>query len=172
MLTLTSPRETGLHRWPAGVKLAALCLFTLVLFRLDGPALQGAAFALTAALAASGGARFLTAWLRLLRVLWPFLLVIALWHGITGDIAGGATILLRLLAAVGAANLVTMTTPLSAMIAVIERLARPLSPVLPPRRLALPRNEPLGAGIHVAGSMASAPPMLSVSLRTSSPMRL
>lgn len=42
----------------------------------------------------------------------------------------------------------------------------------PPRRLALPRNEPLGAGIHVAGSMASAPPMLSVSLRTSSPMRL
>lgn len=126
-----------MHRRRAGVKLALLCAFTLVLFRLDGPALQGAAFALTAALAASGGARFLTAWLRLLRVLWPFLLVIALWHGITGDIAGGATILLRLLAAVGAANLVTMTTPLSAMIAVIERLARPLSPVLPPRRLAL-----------------------------------
>lgn len=137
MLTLTSPVETWMHRRRAGVKLALLCAFTLVLFRLDGPALQGAAFALTAALAASGGARFLTAWLRLLRVLWPFLLVIALWHGITGDIAGGATILLRLLAAVGAANLVTMTTPLSAMIAVIERLARPLSPVLPPRRLAL-----------------------------------
>lgn len=137
MLTLTSPVETWMHRRRAGVKLALLCAFTLVLFRLEGPALHGAAFVLTMALAASGGARFLTAWLRLLRILWPFLLVIALWHGWTGDIAGGAMILLRLLAAVGAANLVTMTTPLSAMIAVIERLARPLAPVLPPRRLAL-----------------------------------
>ena len=137
MLTLTSPVETWMHRRRAGVKLALLCLFTLVLFRLGGPAPQGAALALTVALAASGGRRFLTAWLRLLRVLWPFVLVIALWHGFTGDFAGGATILLRLLAAVGAANLVTMTTPLSAMIAVVERLARPLSPVLPPRRLAL-----------------------------------
>lgn len=137
MLTLTSPVETWMHRRPAGVKLALLCLFTLVLFRLDGPALQGAALALAVALAASGGLGFLMAWLRLLRVLWPFVLVIALWHGWTGDVTGGATILLRLLAAVGAANLVTMTTPLTAMIAVVERLARPLSPVLPPRRLAL-----------------------------------
>lgn len=137
MLTLTSPVETWMHRRPAGVKLALLCLFTLVLFRLDGPALQGAALAMAVALAASGGLGFLMAWLRLLRVLWPFVLVIALWHGWTGDVTGGATILLRLLAAVGAANLVTMTTPLTAMIAVVERLARPLSPVLPPRRLAL-----------------------------------
>lgn len=137
MLTLTSPVETWMHRRPAGAKLALLCLFTLVLFRLDGPAPHGAALALAVALAASGGSGFLAAWLRLLRVLWPFLLVIALWHGWTGDLRGGATILLRLLAAVGAANLVTMTTPLTGMIAVVERMASPLSPLLPPRRLAL-----------------------------------
>ncbi|MEY4983844.1 MAG: hypothetical protein RIR62_2110 [Pseudomonadota bacterium] len=137
MLTLTSPVETWMHRPKAGVKLALLCGVTLVLFRLDGAAAQGLALGLVALLAATGGGRFLLGWLRLLRALWPFALVIALWHGWTGDIAGGAAILLRLVAAVGAANLVTMTTRLSDMIAVMERLARPLAPLLPPRRLAL-----------------------------------
>lgn len=137
MLTLTSPVETWMHRPAAGGKLLALCLFTAALFTRDTLALQAGAMAAVACLAATGGARFLRVWAGHLAVLWPFVLVIVVWHGWTGDPRGGAAILLRLGAALGAANLVTMTTPLSAMITVVEALARPLAPVLPPRRLAL-----------------------------------
>lgn len=137
MLTLTFPADTWLHRPAAGAKLAALCLFTVLLFRLDDPLALAACLGAVLVLAATGGARFLRAGLRLLLPLWPFVGVIGLWHGITGDVQGGAVILLRLATAVAAANLVTMSTRLSDMIAVLERLARPFSPVLPPKRLAL-----------------------------------
>lgn len=138
MLTLTSPVETPLHRLPAGVKLAALCLFTLVLFRLSAPLpLAALAFglvllhlALHPSLALAG--------LRQLRPLWPFLLVIALWHGVTGEVAGGAVIALRLITAMAAANLVTMTTRLSDMLAALDRLTAPLARIgLPARHLSL-----------------------------------
>jgi biotin transport system permease protein len=70
--------------------------------------------------------------------LWPFVLVILLWHLALRDLSGGAAIVLRLIAAVAAANLVTMTTRLSDMMAVIGRLGAPLARIgLPPQRLAL-----------------------------------
>ena len=137
MLTLTSPVETPLHRLPAGVKLAALAVFTLVLFRTTSPLALAVALALVVGLHLPWGRRFSLNALRMLRPLWPFVLVVALWHLWTHDVAGGAVILLRMGAAVAAANLVTMTTRLSDMLAVFETLARPLSPILPPRRLAL-----------------------------------
>lgn len=137
MLTLTSPVETALHRLPAGVKLAALALFTLVLFRLSAPLPLAGAAALVAALHLPWGRTFAAHAVRMLRPLWPFVLVVALWHLWTRDLTGGAVILLRMVTAVAAANLVTMTTRLSDMLAVFETLARPLSPILPPRRLAL-----------------------------------
>lgn len=138
MLTLTSPRETGLHRWPAGVKLAALCLFTLVLFRLSTP--------LTLAAVAGGvaighlalGRDIAVEGLRHLRPLWPFAVVVVLWHLLTGDVQGGMAVLLRMGAAVAAANLVTMTTRLSDMLAVLLWLLLPLSRLgLPGDRVAL-----------------------------------
>lgn len=138
MLTLTSPVETRLHRLPAGAKLAALCLFTLLLFRLDHPLSLTVAATALGALHMAQGARFLAHALRLLRPLWPFLLVVALWHLWQGAIPSGATILLRLVTAVAAANLVTMTTRLSDMIATLERLASPLRHLgLDPRALSL-----------------------------------
>lgn len=137
MLTLTSPVETPLHRLPAGLKLAALAVFTLVLFRLSSPLPLAGAAALVAALHLSWGRTFAAHAARMLRPLWPFVLVVALWHLWTGDLNGGAVILLRMATAVAAANLVTMTTRLSDMLAVFETLAHPLSPILPPRRLAL-----------------------------------
>jgi biotin transport system permease protein len=63
--------------------------------------------------------------------------IVGLWHLWTGDVTGGAVVLLRMVTAVALANFVTMTTRLSDMLAVFERLARPLAPILPPRRLAL-----------------------------------
>lgn len=138
MLTLTSPVEIWAHRLPAGAKLAALALATMGLFALNTPLPLLLAAALVAALYASGGAPFATSGLRLLRPLWPFLLIVGLWHLWTDDLIGGAVILLRMLTAVALANLVTMTTRLSDMIAVFQTLARPLRPLgLSPRRLAI-----------------------------------
>lgn len=138
MLALTSPVQTPLHRLPARLKLAALALFTLGLFQLQSPLLLALALAAIAAFHLPGGWPFAAHALRLLRPLWPFALVLALWHLWTEDLANGATILLRLTTAVMAANLVTMTTRLSDMIAIVERLAAPLARLgLPPRTLAL-----------------------------------
>jgi biotin transport system permease protein len=137
MLTLTSPVETPLHRLPAGVKLAVLAVFTLILFRLTSPLPLAAAAALVVSLHLCWGPRFSRHALRMLRPLWPFVAIVTLWHLWTQDLAGGAVILLRMVIAVATANLVTMTTRLSDMLAVFEILARPLSPILPPRRLAL-----------------------------------
>jgi len=138
MLTLTSPVETPLHRVRAGVKLGALCLFTVLLFGLRSPSAIALATLAPAGLIAAGGPVFARHALRMLWPLWPFLLVLGLWHWATDDAEQGAAIALRLLAAVAAANLVTMTTRLSDMLAVIEALLHPLSRFgLPPRRVAL-----------------------------------
>ena len=138
MLTLTSPVETWAHRLPAGLKLGLLALATTGLFLLDRPFwLAGAALA-TAGLYGSAGLRFARTGLRLLRPLWPFLLVVGLWHLWTGAREAGGIILLRMVTAVALANFVTMTTRLSDMIATVQRLARPLAFTgLSPRRLAL-----------------------------------
>lgn len=138
MLTLTSPQMTWAHPLPAGAKMAALCLWTVVLFHLDTPAPLALAALATAALPLSCGLPFALTSARLLRPLWPFVLIVALWHLWLGDPGGGATVLLRLAAAVAAANFVTMTTRLSDMLAVIAWLARPLAAFgLQPRTLAL-----------------------------------
>jgi biotin transport system permease protein len=65
-------------------------------------------------------------------------LIVALWHLWTGNPVGGLVVILRMLAAVALANFVTMTTRLSDMVTIFQRLARPLQVFgLPPRRLAL-----------------------------------
>lgn len=138
MLTLTSPVETWAHRLPAGVKLALLAVATTGLFLMSSPLPLSLALTATCALAWTGGGRFALAALRILRPLWPFVLIVAAWHLWSRDLSGGAVVLLRMVAAVSLANLVTMTTRLSDMIAVFQGLARPLAPLgLSPRRLAL-----------------------------------
>lgn len=137
MLTLTSPFETWAHRLPAALKLGTLAVATTVLFLLTSPWLLLLAAGVTVALYLSCGRSFAAAGVRHLRPLWPFVVVLGLWHLWTGDIASGAAILIRMVTAVALANLVTMTTRLSDMLAVFERLAGPFSRLLPPRRLAL-----------------------------------
>ena len=127
MISLTSPIETRAHDWPAGVKLAALCVTTFGLFLIQNPALHAAIFTGVLTLYALPGRGFFTAGLRHLRLLAPFIIVIAIWHSWTGDIALGAAIILRMLSAVALANLVTMTTKLSDMIDVIRTLTAPLT---------------------------------------------
>lgn len=138
MLTLTSSVEIWAHRLPAGGKLLALAGVTVGLFQLGTPLALAAATLSVGALVASGGRVFLHESLAMLRPLWPFVLVVALWHFFTADLSGGAVVILRMGAAVAAANFVTMTTRLSDMLVVIERLLSPLKFLgLRPRPLAL-----------------------------------
>lgn len=138
MLSLTAPHATPLHRLPAGAKLGALALATVGIVGLEAPAAVAAATGAVAALHLALGWRIAAHALGLLRPLWPFVAVLLAWHLWTGDPAHGGLIALRMATAVALANLVTMTTRLDDMIAVLERVARPLAPLgLPPRRLAL-----------------------------------
>ncbi|MER5172899.1 MULTISPECIES: energy-coupling factor transporter transmembrane component T family protein [Thioclava] len=127
MISLTSPIETRAHRWPAGPKLAGLCLATALLFALPSLPLQLAAFAIIALLYLLPGLRFAKAGAKALRPLWPIALVLALWHGLTADWAEGARIVLRFTTAVALANLVTMTTRLADMLDTLHWLTRPLA---------------------------------------------
>lgn len=125
MLTLTSPHKTWAHGLPAGAKLAALCLWTVLVLHLDGLWL-GLAALVVVALVASGGTRFAATWALMLRPLWPFAAIALLWHLWIGAPWGAVTVILRLGATVGLANAVTMTTQLAQIIAVVTRAARPL----------------------------------------------
>lgn len=138
MLTLTSPVETPLHRIAAPLKLVLLALWTANLFWIASPAVLLAALALIAALHAPGGMVFINHALRMLRPLQLFIAVVAVWHLWTQDIQGGAVVILRMVAAVAAANLVTMTTRLEDMMEVVERVVQPFAKLgLPPKTLAL-----------------------------------
>lgn len=126
MLTLISERVTWMHRLPAGAKLAALALAAVFLFSLSGLGQMAFVAAGVAALYLSGGIAFAREGLAALRPLWIFLVVLALWHGVSGTWAEGALIALRLIAAVAAANLLTLTTRFDDMMDVVIGLAAPL----------------------------------------------
>ncbi|MBE1283412.1 MAG: energy-coupling factor transporter transmembrane protein EcfT [Rhodobacteraceae bacterium] len=126
MISLTSPVRTRAHRWPAGAKLAALAVATFVLFLVQDLLVLAVALGMTLGAYALPGGRFFRAGIVRLKVLWPFLAILGVWHIATATYAEGAEIILRLLTTVGLANLVTMTTALSEMITVIRWLATPL----------------------------------------------
>jgi len=79
-----------------------------------------------AVLYALPGRRFLSIGLRRVAVLWPFVVLIVLWHFITADLMNGLVIAMRMITAVALANLVTMTTRLSDMMGVVRWLTAPL----------------------------------------------
>lgn len=126
MISLTSPVRTRAHGWPAGVKLAGLSVTTVMLFAMGNLGGQVAALLCCLALYVVPGRVFLRDGLRRLWVLWPFVLLVSLWHLVTGALVDGMLISLRLVTAVGLANLVTMTTQLSEMQALVLWLLRPL----------------------------------------------
>jgi len=138
MISLTSPVRTRASGWPAGLKLSLLCIATAVLFIRQDIAFHVVAFAVTAAVYVLPGARFARAGARALWRLWPFVVLVAVWHLVIGAGGQGAVIVLRMLTAVGLANLVTMTTSLSQMIATVMWLVAPLAKIgLNTRALAL-----------------------------------
>ncbi|GAA6150568.1 energy-coupling factor transporter transmembrane component T [Pseudooceanicola nitratireducens] len=127
MISLTSPVRTRAHDWPAAAKLGALLIATLALAATQSPAVLALAFAGMAALYALPGRVFLSHGARRIRGLAPFVAVVLVWHLVTGDPATGLGIALRMITAVGLANLVTMTTRLSDIMQVIRRGGAPLA---------------------------------------------
>lgn len=132
MISLTSPVETRAHRWPAGLKLGALCLASTGLFLTGSPAILAGALLLTLALYAAPGPLFLRVGLRGLRVALPFVVILLVWHAAIGDLRGGVLITLRMVTLIALANLVTMTTSLEDLVDLVHALTAPL------RRLGVP----------------------------------
>ncbi len=138
MLTLTSPFETPLHRVGPAPKLLGLAGLSIGLFALKDPWAVFVAGGIVATVYLACGLGFARFGAGMLRPLWPFLAILGLWHGWTGDWAAGLMIGGKMLVAVGLANLVTMTTRLEDMIDVVERAATPLARFgLPTRVLAV-----------------------------------
>lgn len=134
MISLTSPTETCFQRWPASFKLGALCLVSTGLFLVGNFAGHVAALVLTLGLYALPGSRFLSAGLRSLRIVLPFVVTLLIWHAVIGDLYSGALITLRIVTLVALANLVTMTTPLEDLVDLVNWLTVPL------RHLGLPTH--------------------------------
>ncbi len=125
-LALYVPRAGVVHRLPAGAKLLALAALAVALFALPTPAAAAgvllgvlAVGLLVARLPVAVLARQARA------VLWWLVLLLAV-HALTTDLRTGAHVALRLLTLVLAAAVVTATTRVSEMVAVVERVCAPL----------------------------------------------
>lgn len=169
MLSLTSPIQTPAHGWRAGVKLAALAALTFGLFLPDPgwPALVLALTVLGLAVLTAWSWRIAGVWARLFRPLWPFVLLLVVWHGVTGTPLQGAVILSRMAAAVGAANLVTMTTRLADLQALVIWALRPFRRVFPAKPLSLA----IALMVRFIPVMADRSAQLTAAWRARSPRR-
>ena len=110
MLTLTAPHKTIFHSVPAGRKLLGLCVVSTALFQISSLSILLALTFGVAVTYLTQGMGFAKFGARMLRPLWPFVVIIALYHWVTHDFGNGVEIILRMMIAVALANLVTMTT--------------------------------------------------------------
>jgi len=125
-LALYVPRASPVHRIPAGWKLLALAALSVLVFAVPTlPVVTGALVGVVAAglFAARLPVVVLTRQVR--AVLW-LLIAIFLLHLVLTDVGTGSRTVLRLLTLVLAAAVVTATTRVSAMVAVVERICGPL----------------------------------------------
>ena len=126
MLSLTSPVPSFWQRVPTAIKMAGLCLVTLLLFSAGSLWASIPILLFVAGCYLVAGLRFALHGLRMLRPLLPFVVVVTIWHLLTGDPQKAAQLAVRISTAVAAANLVTMTSALSDIVAIIEWLVSPL----------------------------------------------
>ena len=125
-LALYVPRATVVHRTPAGWKLLALAGLSVLVFAVPTlPVVCGAlgAVVVLGVVAARLPAAVLLRQTRAVR--WMLVAIFAL-HAVLTDVLTGTLTVLRLLALVLAAAVVTATTRVTAMVAVVERTCRPL----------------------------------------------
>ena len=127
MLLAHVPGRSVVHRAPAGLKLVALVALTAVVFVVGRP--EVAAGALVLVLVTGLGAAQLPVAVLLAParvLLWWLVLLLAL-NLVTAGAASAVTVTLRVLAVALAATVLTATTRVTELTAVVEALARPLS---------------------------------------------
>ncbi len=137
MMTDGLAPKTWLHRVPAGFKLAGLALFSLLLLPVDDWRILAGVLAMALAIYAGFG-RAGFARLSLLRPLVPLLVIVGGVQALSGGWHAGAVVSLRLLAMLLLADLVSMTTTMSALMDVLAPLFNLLRPLgVNPRKMAL-----------------------------------
>jgi biotin transport system permease protein len=125
-LALYVPRASPVHRTPAGWKLLALAGLSVLVFAV--PTLPVVVGALVGVVVVGLVVARLPAGVLLRQgraVLW-WLVALFVLHSLVTDVLTGTLTVLRLLALVLAAAVVTATTRVTAMVAVIERVCGPL----------------------------------------------
>lgn len=126
MIGLYHSPPIWLHKWPAGLKLGLLAGATWTLFFLTGWHVILACLALTLTIYFLAGPQVAKR-LRLLKPLAPFLLIIALLQYFTNGWDAAIVSIGRLLTMILLADLVTMSTPMQAMLDVFNFILRPLA---------------------------------------------
>ena len=125
-LALYSPGPSLLHRTPAALKLAALAALSVLLFAVPRLPVASAALAVVVVLALAGARLTAAQLLAQLRPVWWWLVGLLVVHVLVTDLATGALAVVRLAALVLAAAVVTTTSRVAALVAVIEWLCAPL----------------------------------------------
>ncbi|WP_053614954.1 energy-coupling factor transporter transmembrane protein EcfT [Nocardiopsis sp. NRRL B-16309] len=137
MTGLYVPGAGPLHRLTARTKLLALLAVSVVIIVAGDPWVSVGALATALAVYPLSGLGLRRAW-HVLRVLWPFLLAIAVFQTLFGDGPTAVRLVGQLAALVLLANAVTLTTRVREMLDLFERAARPLRHVgADPDRVAL-----------------------------------
>ncbi|SNY92655.1 biotin transport system permease protein [Cohaesibacter sp. ES.047] len=138
MLSLTVNEKTWLHGISVPLKLGLLAIITLLMLPINGWLSASLLTLIVAGLYLSAGMAFARAGLKHLRPLVWLLGLIFLYHVVTDRAEEGFAICLKIFAMVGLANLVTMSSRLDDMMAVVDWLSRPFYRFgLPPRAMGL-----------------------------------
>ncbi|MGY1770880.1 CbiQ family ECF transporter T component [Blastococcus sp. SYSU D00813] len=126
-LSLYVPVASPVHRAPAGLKLGLLAALAVALFLVDGLAVVGGTLAAVLLLGLAAARLPWRSLLAQVRPVWPWLVLLFGFHLVVTDWRTGTVVVLRLLALVAAAAMVTATTRVTELVAVVEWLARPLA---------------------------------------------
>lgn len=117
--------ERGLHRLPAGLKLAVLCVAGIALFLVHNVWGLAAAFTLAVVLVWSTGVSAAACWRQIRGLVWVLIAIGGFAIVFQGWLAA-AVVLLRIGALVGLALAVTLSTRTADLIAACERALSPL----------------------------------------------
>lgn len=136
MAPLYVPGRGCLHRLPAALKLAVLVSAGVLLFAWQSLPGMGAACLAAWLLVAITGVRAGALWRQVRGMVW-ILLAVGLFTFWMADIRQALLVVARAGTLIGLALAVTLSTPVPAMLAVIERVLQPLSRWIDPARVTL-----------------------------------
>lgn len=125
-LALYVPRASPVHRMPAGCKLLALAGLSALVFAVPTLPVVGGALVAVVVLGLVAARLPAVVLGRQARAVMWWIVSLFVLHSVLTDVLTGTVTVLRLLALVLAAAVVTATTRVTAMVAVVERICWPL----------------------------------------------